>query len=105
MPWPKRPPLPKASHDWMIWKPLPRGSAHGSQNAVMRRSRYGAMAIAITSSGSDGASAQPGDVARVGLREHEPGEERADGQRRQHAAAEIVQPLLVAREERGQVED
>ena len=59
MPCPKSPPLPKASHDWMIWNPLPRGSAHGSQNAVMRRSRYGATAIASTSNGSAGASVQP----------------------------------------------
>src|SRR5436309_3442925 len=42
MPWPTSPPLPNASHDWMIWNPLPRGSDHGSMNAKMRRSRYGA---------------------------------------------------------------
>ena len=27
--------------DWMIWNPSPSGSAHGSQNASRRRTRYG----------------------------------------------------------------
>ena len=31
----------------MIWNPLPRGSDHGSRNAVIRRRRYGAAQIAI----------------------------------------------------------
>ena len=59
MPWPKIPPFPKASHDWMIWNPLPRGSDHGSMNAKMRRTRYGAIQIATTSGGSAASRMKP----------------------------------------------
>ena len=37
-PVPKIPPSPRASRPWIVWKPVPSGSAHGSMNVRIRSS-------------------------------------------------------------------
>ena len=47
-PRPNKPPGPIAYSDWMIWKPLPKGSVHGFKKDNILNKRYGAIIINTT---------------------------------------------------------
>ena len=51
--------VPTAISDWMIWKPLPSGSAHGSRKAMTRALRNGTIHTRPYSTGAAASATAP----------------------------------------------